>query len=98
MTESVNHSVSRDEANRPMQSVNNLRPYDHQARGELEIPDSAPLIFPDLSQEEESAVKESMWKQKKGLAADYMDRRAQAIYVSPSTVLQPRSQPQPLDC
>lgn len=64
-----------------MQGLNNMRRYDHQTRGDVEIPESAPLIFPDLGQDEEAIIKQSVWKEKMALAGDYMDRRAQAKFV-----------------
>ena len=54
--------------------------------GELEMPEAAPLVFPELdaiavSSEADGKTKSSL-KEKGAFIATYMDKRAQASYVS----------------
>lgn len=49
-------------------------------RSELELPDSAPLVFPALDAGDEK-VKESIRKRAGNFVGDYYDRRAQARFV-----------------
>lgn len=58
-----------------------LRVSSGKTYGEIEMPESAPLIFPALDQ---AAVNPDANKLKKSqnFVADYFDRRAQATYVS----------------
>ena len=52
--------------------------------GELEMPESAPLVFPSLDEAAEQTVdaqKMDMLKSSQRFLADYFDRRAQAVYV-----------------
>lgn len=55
--------------------------------GELEMPESAPLIFPALdavaASPDQDGKKQSKFKNSSKFVTDYLDRRAQASYVSP---------------
>lgn len=64
-----------------------LRVSSSSINGELEMPEAAPLVFPDLDSladgtTEEDAKKGDKIKSTKAFVADYMDRRAQAQYAS----------------
>jgi hypothetical protein len=50
-----------------------------QSKGELELPQAAPLVYPGL---EEAIGKENAFKGSSKFVADYMDRRGAAKYVS----------------
>ena len=54
--------------------------------GELEMPEAAPLVFPELDaiavRSEADGKKKSSLKEKGAFIATYMDKRAQASYVS----------------
>jgi len=69
-------------------TLNNLRVSSGTTRGELEMPEAAPLIFPALDKladqtgEGAAAKKENVFKRSGKFVADYQDRRAQAKYVS----------------
>jgi hypothetical protein len=50
-----------------------------KSKGELELPEAAPLIYPGL---EEAIEKDNVFKGSSKFVAGYMDRRSAAIYVS----------------
>ncbi len=60
--------------------------------GELEMPESAPLTFPALDaaavSTDQEGKKQSQFKNSSKFVANYLDRRAQASYVSPILFLQ----------
>ncbi len=55
--------------------------------GELEMPEAAPLVFPDLdavaAANEADGKKKGSLREKGAFIATYMDKRAQTSYVSP---------------
>lgn len=82
INKAIETATSRDQQTGVTKTMGNMRAADGTTRGELEMPPSAELIYPDLDQEEEDEVKQGFWEGKKTLAADYFDRRAQAEFVS----------------
>jgi hypothetical protein len=52
-------------------------------KGELELPEAAPLVYPALDEAAASAdrEKQNALKRSSNFVAEYMDRRAQATYV-----------------
>lgn len=80
-------TISHDSGERSMnERMQNLRLASGTTRGTIELPEAAPLIFPDidhkLSHEGPETFKDKTKDAKKFLA-DYLDRRAQMQYVSP---------------
>lgn len=77
---------SNPASNRARQTLRNLRTSSGKTYGELELPESAPLIFPGLEElaedsSEEGAKKQRNLKSRSGrFVADYYDRRAQALW------------------
>ncbi len=65
---------------------NSLRGSSGKTYGELEMPEAAPLVFPELdalaASNETDGKKKSSLKKKGAFIATYMDKRAQASYVS----------------
>lgn len=70
-------------------TMSKLRVSSGKTYGELEMPEAAPLIFPALDQMAVGADGKKPNKLKRGgeFVANYMDRRAQATYVSLSALL-----------
>jgi hypothetical protein len=67
-------------------TMRNIRLSSGTTYGELQMPESAPLIFPALEQKiamegDENVKKENAMKRTGNFINDYMDRRAQAAYV-----------------
>lgn len=66
---------------------NSMRSSSGKTYGELEMPEAALLVFPDLDAvavaNEADGKKKSSLKEKGAFIATYMDKRAQASYVSP---------------
>jgi hypothetical protein len=67
-------------------TMRNIRLSSGTTYGELQMPESAPLIFPALEQKiamegDENVKKENALKRTGNFINDYMDRRAQAAYV-----------------
>ena len=71
--------------------LNSMRNSSGKTYGELEMPEAAPLVFPDLdavaAANEADGNKKSGPKAKGAFIATYMDKRAQASYVSPPLTL-----------
>lgn len=89
MSQTVSHYLTPDASNFK-NKTRNLRLSSGKTQGEMEMPEAAPLIFPML---DDTLAKGSEGKQQNAIKksgkffADYYDRRAQAQYVSISTVL-----------
>ena len=70
-----------------MKQLNSMRGSSGKTYGELEMPQAAPLVFPELdavaAANEADGKKKSSLKEKGAFIATYMDKRAQASYVSP---------------
>lgn len=68
--------------------LHSIRGSSGKTYGELEMPEAAPLIFPELdavaAANEADGKKKSSLKAKGAFIATYMDKRAQASYVSPT--------------
>jgi hypothetical protein len=65
--------------------MKNIRLASGQTRGAIHIPESAPLIFPDIDKAIATQGPETFKdkaKDAKSFLGDYMDRRAQLQYVS----------------
>ena len=66
--------------------LNSVRSSSGKTYGELEMPEAAPLVFPELdalaASNETDGKKKSNLKKKGAFIATYMDKRAQASYVS----------------
>lgn len=90
------YSKSDTEMSKMKKGLQNMRLVSGKTRGEIELPESAPLVFPgldraadlDLQQQDngKEVVNESTkekWKNAGKWVQDYLDRRAQATYVSP---------------
>ena len=69
-----------------MKQFNSMRGPSGKTYGELEMPEAAPLVFPELdavaAANEADGKKKSGLKEKGAFIATYMDKRAQASYVS----------------
>lgn len=67
--------------------MHKLKKSNAETHGEFEWPEIAPLVYPDLASpaKEEKQEKQSSLQQKRRFVEDYMDRRAQAKFVSPPT-------------
>ena len=67
------------------QQLKGLKISSGKTYGELEMPESAPLIFPALDNiamsKDQDGKKPSQLKTSSKFVADYLDRRAQASYV-----------------
>ena len=78
----LNTMISKEEA--PHKSYQNFRAVNAgRSYGEVEMPESAPLIFPALDEvaETQDPVKASKMKDKMAFVSDYYDRRGRASYV-----------------
>ena len=67
--------------------LDSMRGSSGKTYGELQMPEAAPLVFPELDAvavgNEADGKKKSSLKEKGAFIATYMDKRAQASYVSP---------------
>jgi len=63
------------------EELRQLRASSGKTQGELEMPEAAPLTFPQLDAMPE-AQKQNALKRGSNFIGEYYDRRAQAIYVS----------------
>lgn len=85
MSQTITKSLTPSESGMKKQ-LNSMKSSSGKTHGELEMPEAAPLIFPDL--DAMAAAEGSHSKKKSGLKktgvflGDYFDRRAQASYVS----------------
>jgi hypothetical protein len=79
------------ETNKMKKQLKNIRLVSGKTRGQLQLPEAAPLVYPDLDRAAAQATEgkgkeaETMGEKFKGAGAwvaDYMDRKAQAKYVS----------------
>ncbi len=100
MTYKPNQKASHEQVDISQTIAKSLTPSDSKVReqlkglklssgktyGELEMPESAPLIFPALdaaaAAEGEDGKKQSTLNKSSKFVANYLDRRAQASYVS----------------
>ncbi|KAI9736248.1 MAG: hypothetical protein M1834_001134 [Cirrosporium novae-zelandiae] len=75
------------------EKMKSLRMASGETRGELQLPEAAPLIFPKLDQLADEAgadqAKQNKFKQSTAFVSDYLDRRAQATYnaQNPNSIL-----------
>lgn len=80
-----------DEASKKSMSdrMNNLRLASGTTRGAIELPEAAPLVFPDVDKAVQSSGPETFkdkTKDAKMFLGDYLDRRAQMEYVSQTSI------------
>ena len=59
-----------------------IRVSDGKTYGEFELPECAPLIYPSLEEAAKTEEGQNRLKKSQKFVADYLDRRAQAVYVS----------------
>lgn len=83
-------TTSHDSGERSMSDrMQNLRLASGTTRGTIELPEAAPLVFPDIDKKALTHDGPETFKDKtkdaKKFLADYLDRRAQMQYVSQST-------------
>lgn len=97
----INQTVSKysnpnAEMSKMKKGLQNIRLVSGKTRGEIELPEAAPLVFPELDRAADldlqqqgkgkEVVNESTkekWKSAGKWVQGYLDRRAQATYVSP---------------
>lgn len=86
ITKAISSSMAPAESTM-RQTFKNMRLSSGKTYGELEMPEAAPLIFPDLDKLADETSAEGVKKQNKlkntqKFVADYFDRRAQAKYAA----------------
>ena len=83
----VNHVINKRFANgesKMKESMRKMKLASGKTYGEIELPEAAPLVFPAIDEALESGntEKANKWKSSQKFVAAYMDKRAQASYVS----------------
>ncbi|KAJ5106872.1 hypothetical protein N7456_003547 [Penicillium angulare] len=80
------HSEEHPDMNKFQQRMKHYRLYSGQTKGELELPESAPLIFPDVDRAairvRDGLEPKSKFQESRTWARDYIDRKSQGEFES----------------